>query len=244
MTCPLVLLTATGYVSTGGTVSAVLAGSGAALTHHSGTLTLSGANTYTGPTTLAGGTLAVAGGAAIPDAGAVVIADAAGATLLVSASETIGSLDGGGTTGGEVALGANTLTVGDASAQSYHGAITGSSGTLVKNGSGSLLLDGTQTYGTLTNENGETVVNSALGTGSSSVNVNAGTVKFGSVSQTLSSLSISAGATVTFSSGAASFTGSGKSPSSGAPAAVPEPGTLGLLVAGALGLLHRRRHPG
>lgn len=236
-------LTATGYTSTGGTVSAVLAGSGAPLVLDSGTLTLSGQNTYTGTTTISAGTLKVTGGAAIPNAGAVVIANETGAVLLVSMSETIGSLNGGGTTGGEVALGTNTLRVGDASAQSYHGAITGTGGTLVKQGSGSLLLDGTQTYGTLTNENGETIVNSALGTGSSSVNVNAGTVKFGNVSQTLTSLSIGAGATVTFTSGTALFTGSGagKSASFDATAAVPEPGIPGLLLVGALGILNRRR---
>jgi len=67
------------------------------------------------------------------------------------------------------------------------------------------------------------------------------TLKFGSVSQTLSSLTIGAGSTVTFTSGLASFSGGGKGASFGGTATVPEPGTLGLLLIGALGVLNRRR---
>ena len=92
--------------------------------------------------------------------------------------------------------------------------------------------------------NGTTNVNSALGTGgASTVSVTgATTLKFGSVSQTLASLTIGAGSTVTFTSGLASFSGGGgKTPSFGGTAAVPEPGTLGLLLVGALGVLNRRR---
>ena len=98
---------------------------------------------------------------------------------------------------------------------------------------------------------GTTTVNSTLGTGTS-VTVNdtgggaATSLKFGSVSQTLASLTIGAGATVTFTSGPASFTAStsgktagfgSKQPSGGL---VPEPGTTGLLLAGALSVLARR----
>jgi hypothetical protein len=68
------------------------------------------------------------------------------------------------------------------------------------------------------------------------------------VSQTLSSLTIGAGATVVFTSGAASgsFGGGDKGAgfgSLGGGATVPEPGTLGLLLVGALGMLNRRRRP-
>jgi hypothetical protein len=86
-------------------------------------------------------------------------------------------------------------------------------------------------------------VDGALGTGTSSVSVTgAGTaLKFGTVSQTLSSLTIGAGATVTFTSGAASFAGGGKAHASGGSAAVPESGSLALLLTGVLGLLARRR---
>ena len=223
-------LTATGYTSTGGTASAVLAGAGAALTHNSGTLTLSGANTYTGTTTIAGGTLEVVGGAALSDAGAVVIADVAGAVLLVSASETIGSLNGGGTTGGEVALGAGTLTVGDASAQSYHGAITGTGGTLVKQGSGSLALDGPLAFGTLVTTAGVTNLNSAFTSGTLDANATTNIT----VSQDLLALNIGTVAV-------APLAGLGDGGSATPTGVVPEPGLMSLLLAGTLGLLARRR---
>lgn len=74
-------------------------------------------------------------------------------------------------------------------------------------------------------------------------------LKFGSVSQTLASLSIGAGPSVVFTSGAASGSLSEERDGTKAPSfsgvaanstAVPEPGTFGLLVVGALG---RRRAP-
>ena len=103
-------------------------------------------------------------------------------------------------------------------------------------------------FDTLTATGGTTNVNSALGTGTGTGVVavnNAGTkLRFGSVSQTLSSLSIGAGSTVVFTSGAASGAltgGGGKGLAFGGSAVVPEPGTIGLLLVGALGVLNRRR---
>ena len=74
------------------------------------------------------------------------------------------------------------------------------------------------------------------------------TLRFGSVSQTLSSLNIGAGATVVLTSGSATgaFSGVGEGDkvseglSLGVSAAVPEPGTFALLLVGALGGLARR----
>ena len=109
-------------------------------------------------------------------------------------------------------------------------------------------LDGAQTYDTLTANAGTTNVNGVLGTAPGlAVESVAGagtTLRFGSVSQTLSSLSIGAGSTVVFTSGTASGAlsgGGGKVASLSGSAVVPEPGTLGLLVIGALGVLGRRR---
>ena len=114
-----------------------------------GTWVLSGANGYTGATTINGGTLALSGGVAIGDTSAVSIANTAGATLLLNASETVGSLAGGGGTGGEVQLGANTLTTGDATSTAFAGAITGTGG-ISKVGAGTLTLSGSSSYSGVT----------------------------------------------------------------------------------------------
>ncbi len=111
-----------------------------------GILTLSGTNTFTGTTTVSAGTLALAGGTVIPDTGAVVLADTAGAVLQLNAAETIGSLAGGGLSGGNVSLQGFTLTTGAANSDSiFNGAISGTGG-LTKDGTGKLTLGGTNTY--------------------------------------------------------------------------------------------------
>ncbi|MEI8107061.1 MAG: PEP-CTERM sorting domain-containing protein, partial [Verrucomicrobiota bacterium] len=110
-------------------------------------------------------------------------------------------------------------------------------------------LNGAQTYDTLTVSAGTLNVNGELGTtpanGTAAVLVADGAkLQFGSVSQTLSSLTIGDGATVTFTSGMAfgAFSGGGgKGSTFGGTAAVPEPGSLALLLVGALGVLNRRR---
>ena len=143
-------------------------------------------------------------------------------------------------------LGANqSWTVTDA-AQSLvvSGEISGNF-TLTKAGNGVLNLNGAQGYAKLDAKFGTTNVNGAFSGGTSDVSVTgAGTkLKFGSVSQTLSSLTIGAGSTVTFTSGVASGAfsgGGGQLASLGDIAAVPEPGTTGLLLIGVLGILGRR----
>ena len=111
-----------------------------------GTLTLSGTNTYTGGTTINGGTVELTGGAAQADSNAVTLANTAGVVLKLNNSETIGSLAGGGTTGGTVNLQANTLTAGDSTNTSFAGVISGTGGAITKAGSGTLTLSGTNTY--------------------------------------------------------------------------------------------------
>jgi fibronectin-binding autotransporter adhesin len=196
----------------------------------------------------------------------VNIATVSGAKLLVSASETIGSLSGGNGASGEVALGANTLTLGDATETTYAGTISGTAttGTLIKAGTGTLNLAASSLlpFDNLTANDGTLNLNAILGTGSGTavVTVNdtpggvATKLQLGSVSQTLSSLTIGEGATVVFTSGVATgafSTASGKAGTFGpvttnfGPSAslVPEPGTIGLLLIGALGTLHRRQRP-
>jgi fibronectin-binding autotransporter adhesin len=146
----------------------------------SGTLTLSGANTYTGDTTISAGTLALTNGLAIADTGAVSLADVSTAALAVDSSETIGSLRGGGSTGGNVSIASGqTLTVAESGNQTYAGVIS-SAGSLTKSGNGTLTLSGVNTY------SGGTAINAgtlALGGGNNRLS-------------TASTVSIAAGATL------------------------------------------------
>jgi autotransporter-associated beta strand protein len=145
---------------TGGSASfsGVIAGGGGLGTlnlvlNGTGTQVLSGSNTYTGTTTVTSGTLRIGAASALPSATAVTLANAAAAVLDLSGnSQTIGSLAGGGTAGGNVNLGNNAvLTVGDATSTTYAGIIsgTGTAG-LTKQGAGTLTLTGANSYTGLT----------------------------------------------------------------------------------------------
>jgi fibronectin-binding autotransporter adhesin len=110
-------------------------------------LILSAANTYTGSTTINEGTLRVSGGAAISNSSAVIIANANGALLdVVTNSETVGSISGGGPSGGKISVASGiTLTCGDATNTTFSGSIFGA-GNLIKNGAGTLTLAGVNNY--------------------------------------------------------------------------------------------------
>ena len=100
-------------------------------------------NDYTGPTTINAGSLSITGGSAIGDSSAVTLANVAGANLTVNASETIGSLAGGGSLGGNVILaGGSTLTAGANNASTtFGGTVTGDS-IFSMMGTGTLTLTG------------------------------------------------------------------------------------------------------
>ncbi len=124
------------------------------LTLNDHVLTKTGSNTFflcnttvtRGAIAIAQGTVAVANRASNAAAAAFVLADAASATLALNGFDlAIGSLAGGGAAGGQVALGGNTLTVGDDTSTAFAGVI-GGAGNLLKTGSGALALDGTNVY--------------------------------------------------------------------------------------------------
>ncbi|MDZ7620720.1 MAG: autotransporter-associated beta strand repeat-containing protein, partial [Patescibacteria group bacterium] len=123
-----------------------------------GTSLLTGNNTFTGTVAVNGGRLVMGHQNALGAAtNALTLGNVAGATLSLGGYDlVIGSLAGGGATGGEVALGANRLTVGGANASSiYAGVISGTAG-LTKTGTGTLTLSGTLGY------TGETIVNGGV----------------------------------------------------------------------------------
>ena len=121
-----------------GTLSLVMSGSG--------TQVLAGSSSYTGGTTVSGGTLQLGAANALPTATALSFANSAGAVLNLNGNnQTVGSLAGGGPSGGNVALGGGTLTIGNAASTSYSGVI-GGNGALIKQGAGMLTLNGVQGY--------------------------------------------------------------------------------------------------
>ena len=198
-----------------------------------GTLTLNGVNTYTVATVITGGTVNANANAALGDPGAGV-SITNGAILQAGGALTTGArtIALGGVLGGKIDTNGNAVTLAAGST------VTGT--VLTKIGAGTLTLAGTQTYATLNANGGVTNVNSTLGTGTSTINANAAVnIK---ASQTLAALTIADGVEVTFGDGLAFDGGPDKGAAfGGGTAVVPEPGSVGLLLIGALGLLGRRR---
>ncbi|MFH1982930.1 MAG: autotransporter-associated beta strand repeat-containing protein [Pseudomonadota bacterium] len=152
-----VLSSTTDIDARAGGISAILGGSAGLTKTTAGTVILSGANTYTGTTSVNAGSLQLSGGSAIADAGAVSIADVSGAILdLNNTNETIGSIAGGGATGGQVTLGSATMTTGNAASTVFAGVVSGTGG-LTKQGAGTFTLSGANTYTGLTTVNAGTL---------------------------------------------------------------------------------------
>jgi len=136
----------------------------------SGIVILGGANTYTGATTVNNGTLkAGVAGQAFGVNSAVILANSPGVVLDITGyNNTIGSLSGGGSSGGNVVLGSATLTIGsDNTSTSYAGAISGG-GNVIKTGTGTLTLSGASTFGgTASILNGTVQIGATAAAGSS-----------------------------------------------------------------------------
>jgi autotransporter-associated beta strand protein len=208
-----------------------------------GTLTLSGANTYTGATTVNGGTLTagVASVAGVSGAfginSAVTLANTSGAALNITGFNTqIGSLAGGGSTGGNVTLGAATLTIaGSSIAASYAGVIAGSGGALTMNASGTQTLTGVSTYtGATTVSAGTLIVSGSLsGTASASVTSGATLEVDGSLNK---SAAIAVAGTLDGTGSVGAFTATGGTVAAGLSTADSQSSTGTLTTSGAVNL--------
>lgn len=131
------------YTFTGGAIG----GSGPLTKNSTGTLLLQNTNSYSGSTIINGGVVQLGVANALPSATGVTLSNTTGALLnLANNNQIIGSLSGGGNSGGNVALGSGTLTVGDGNSTSFAGVLSGAGGSLIKQGAGTLLLGNTSSY--------------------------------------------------------------------------------------------------
>lgn len=118
------------------------------------TLTKSGANTFwLANTTVTAGTVQVASGklsqfkASDMSAAALELENTVSAGLVLNdLALPVGSLSGGGTAGGDVSLGAGTLTIGALNASTTYAGIISGTGGITITGTGMLTLTGANTY--------------------------------------------------------------------------------------------------
>lgn len=122
------------------TLSGSVSGDGQLTKSGAGLLVLSGTNSFTGATSVIGGQLTLNGGSTLADLARLTVGGGA-LVMLGDADETVGSLAGGG----DVNVNGHCLTVGgDGTNAVFSGSISGV-GCLVKSGSGTLSLSGTNT---------------------------------------------------------------------------------------------------
>ncbi len=164
------------------TFAGAIVGTGGLTKDGASTLVLSGTNTYTGATTVSGGTLVASSTQALGVNSAVTVN--ANSILDLAASNTIGSLSGGGANSfvrdipgsGTVVLTTGTLNT-DAT---YSGIVEDGAGQLavVKVGTGSQTFTGTNTYtGGTTLNAGTLIAGNAKAFGSGNLTLNGGTLR-------------------------------------------------------------------
>lgn len=141
--------------------SGQLTGNGDITIEGSGDVILEGNQTRSGNTIINNGTLTVrAATDALDNSGRVTLANNAAAEFVVQSDETIGSLAGGGATGGNVTVDpGSTLTIGNDNTDStFSGSVQGT-GDLAKTGTGTTTFDGANTLdGNLTVSSGTVLI--------------------------------------------------------------------------------------
>jgi autotransporter-associated beta strand protein len=156
----------------------VMSGNGQFYKEGSGTLTISGTHDIYNGYTVAGGVLRLGAAGVINDMAWIDLKDTSGVSLnLNNNNEIIGTLIGGGSSGGNITLGSGNLGInqiyrliggGNNSENSTYGGVISGSGSLIKTGYGTITFTGANTFtgGTTINAGGIRVdVNNALPNG-------------------------------------------------------------------------------
>ena len=176
---------ATGADQRSTSFAGAISGSGSLRKEGSGSFSLSGANQIDGDVLISAGTLALQGSAALTARSNVSLANVAGTTLALQASQTIGALAGGGAAGGQVLLGsvgggpASLRTGGNGASSRFDGQLSGP-GQLVKQGSGVLTLGAANSHsgGTLVAQGTLAVLaDSSLGASGAALQLGGGTLR-------------------------------------------------------------------
>ncbi len=126
----------------------IVGGIGATITKRgTGVATLTGVNTVPGGTTINAGTLNLSGSGALTS-GAPLTLNGAGATFGISAISASGITLGDvtGVAGSFITLGSKVFTFGTASSTTIESVISGVGGSIVKQGSGTVVLSGANTF--------------------------------------------------------------------------------------------------
>ncbi|NCW51837.1 MAG: hypothetical protein EBV89_11380, partial [Betaproteobacteria bacterium] len=124
-----------------------------------GTMQITGTNSLRGTNLISGGTLRAGTAQSFGLNAALVLSNALGVTADFNGfNQTIGSLAGGGASGGTVLLGTNNMTLGTANANTSFGGLIDGSGSVIKVGTGTQTLTSANTYsgGTFLNAGGIT----------------------------------------------------------------------------------------
>ncbi|MDP0501071.1 MAG: autotransporter-associated beta strand repeat-containing protein [Verrucomicrobiota bacterium JB022] len=163
------------------TIQKGISGSAGLVKVGDGTVDLKANNSFTGDVHVAAGTLKLSANDNIGNNANLSLANQTGARVVLNGrDETVGSLSGGGSNGGNVELGSNTLTTGGNNASTVYGGSISGTGNLVKNGTGTLTLTGESTMtGNITVNNSTLNLASANGPaidGANKININGGTL--------------------------------------------------------------------